>query len=97
MGEVTLPKLGRFEGTVLKYDKVKSFGFIKIHDKTITDDAFIYYKDIEPNKAGFKKLMQGDLVEFDVIRNNKGLVAKDLVILKLANNIDEVGDYNGNC
>ena len=86
---------GRFEGEVLKYDATRSFGFIKIKDKFIKGDAFIYYKDIEPEKDGFKKLQQGQVVEFDLIRNEKGLVAKNLKIVS-GGNYDEFGYINGN-
>lgn len=86
---------GRYEGEVLKYDATKSFGFIKINDKMLKGDAFIYFKDIEPEKDGFKKLQQGQFVEFSLIRNDKGLVAKNLSILS-GGNFDEEGFSNGN-
>jgi cold shock CspA family protein len=89
--------MGRFSGTVLQYDKIRSFGFIKVDDKLIKDDAFIYFKDIEPTKEGFKKLQQGQTVEFDLHRTDKGLVAKNLSILSTPSYpYDDEGENNGN-
>ena len=84
----------RIEGTVIEYFVEKSFGFIKAKDKSIKMDIFIYYKDIEPEKDGFKKLQVGQEVEFDLTRNHKGLVAKNLKITSEV--FDEYGDVNGN-
>jgi len=82
----------RVEGKVIKYDAQKSFGFIRIISqdyKLNNRDAFIYYKDIEPEKNSFKKLVEGQLVEFDLYKRDKGFVAKNLSIIEGQN-----GNFN---
>ena len=84
--------LGRFKGTVIEYRGSKAFGFIKItheiknENTTLVrqryDEVFVYHKDIIPPKGTtFQKLIQGQIVEFDAIRNDKGLKALNLSIV----------------
>ena len=75
----------RVEGKVIKYDALKSFGFIRIvsQDKNLNNrDAFVYYSDIEPEKDCFKKLIEGQLVEFDLFKRDRGFVAKNVTIVQ---------------
>lgn len=86
--------LGKFRGSVIKYDVERSFGFIKVEEEfddghflrdtkklqTLHGDAFVYFKDIEPESDGFKKLIQGQVVEFDLQKGDRGLVAKEVYI-----------------
>lgn len=95
-----LKYLGRFKGSVIKWDVEKSYGFIRITESvegvksTYKDDAFIYFRDVEPDKDGLKKLHQAQIVEFDLNRGPKGLVAKNLNIL--GDRYDDHGEINGN-
>lgn len=72
----------RIRGDVIKYFVEKGFGFIRVHDKTIQDDAFIHFSEIHKEIDGFKKLIPGDLVEFDLHRGHRTLVASNLKIIK---------------
>lgn len=67
-------------GRVLKYDKEKGFGFIKISDDQ-WNDAFVSHRDIQPEIQGIKKLDADQFVEFDLHKNNKGFVAKNVQLL----------------
>ena len=85
-------------GIVLEYSVKKCYGFIRLNDKSKTDDVFIHMSEIEPEKDNFKKLMQGEKVEFDLYRRNngnkRGLAAKNLQIIGDA--YDNDGEINGN-
>jgi cold shock CspA family protein len=101
-----MKELGTFKGEVIKYFVEKKFGFIKIKEylnntewtkvfpRVIGEDAFIHFSDIEPDKVSHKKLMSGQVVEFTVIRGQKGLTAKNLKIV--GSIFDKEGEANGN-
>jgi len=78
----------RVRGTVTAYNVTKSFGFIKISDEDFryrNKDAFIHFKDIQPNVSWqdqFKKLQEGQVVEFDLHKGVKGFKAKNLEIIQ---------------
>lgn len=85
----------RVEGKVISYDAVKKFGFIRIISQNFNynkKDAFVYWNDIEPEKDCFKKLLDGQFVEFDLFRRDRGFVAKNVKILPE----EATGDRNGN-
>ena len=99
--------LGRFAGTVIDYKVEKGFGFIRIEGELVRDgivecndyrdQAFIHYKDIEPeqsHKENFKKLYQGDQVQFDLHREGPKLKAKNLT--SNGAKYDNDGEINGN-
>jgi len=65
-------------GTVCKYNSNDGFGFIKISDDTSWKDAFVSHRDVEQVGVTTKKLEEGQLVEFDLHRNEKGFVAKNV-------------------
>ena len=74
----------KVEGKVIKYDALKSFGFIRIvsQDRNLNNkDVFVYYKDIQPQIDSFKKLQEGQMVEFELYKRDKGYVAKNLQIV----------------
>lgn len=71
---------GLYEGRVIKYDVERGFGFIRVVNSRINEDAFIHFKDIEPTQSGFKKLVPEDVVTFELHRGEKGLSAKNLVL-----------------
>ena len=60
-------------GTVKWFNEAKGFGFIAQSDG---DDVFVHYSAIEGD--GFKSLMDGDRVEFEVTNGPKGLSAKSV-------------------
>ena len=62
------------KGTVNWFNDSKGFGFITGEDGS---DFFVHYSSIQGN--GFKSLAEGDEVNFDVEKGQKGLKAIDVV------------------
>lgn len=87
--------IGTFRGEVDSYDVKKSWGHISPKEKkvdgyfsaedfikeNIKGDAFVYFTDIEPERDGFKKLIQGQVVEFEMYKGRRGLAAKNVKII----------------
>lgn len=44
------------------------------------DDIFVHYSSIR--SAGYKSLVEGQYVEFELVRTDKGLQAKNVVEMK---------------
>jgi CspA family cold shock protein len=65
----------RTTGTVKWFKDDKGFGFITREDGE--KDVFVHHSAIEGE--GFKTLMEGDRVEFDVVQGQKGPAAENLV------------------
>jgi CspA family cold shock protein len=62
------------KGTVKWFDVKKGFGFIQQEDGS---DVFVHYSNISGND--FKVLEDGESVEFEVIEDNKGLQAQNVM------------------
>jgi CspA family cold shock protein len=60
-------------GTVKWFNEEKGFGFISQEGG---EDVFVHFSAIQA--SGFKKLEEGDRVEFNVTRGPKGLQAADV-------------------
>jgi CspA family cold shock protein len=58
-------------GTVKWFDCKKGFGFIT--SEGMDGDIFVHYSSIEGE--GFRSLKDGDVVEFDLTKSEKGLQA----------------------
>ncbi len=65
-----------FEGTVKWFNKDKGYGFIARDDG---DDVFVHFSSIVG--GGFKTLVEGQKVTFDIIEEEKGTKADNVVIL----------------
>ena len=62
------------EGTVKWFDEKKGFGFIA--DKS-GPDVFVHFSQIEGN--GFRRLKEGDVVEYEVVQGEKGPKAAKVI------------------
>lgn len=68
--------MARLTGTVKWFSDAKGFGFIQREDG---GDLFVHHSAIEG--AGFRTLMEGEKVEFEVLDEPKGLKALKVVRL----------------
>ncbi|MCW8876250.1 MAG: cold-shock protein [Kangiellaceae bacterium] len=66
----------RTTGTVKWFNETKGFGFIEQQDGP---DVFAHYSSI--SGGGFKKLEEGQQVEFTVGKGQKGPQAEDIVVI----------------
>ena len=66
-------------GKVKWFNNDKGYGFI---DDKEGDDIFVHYSTILSD--GFKTLVEGQYVEFELVRTDKGLQAKNVVEIKTA-------------
>ena len=62
------------EGTVKWFNQRKGYGFISTTDG---NDIFVHYSNIAGE--GFKSLVEGDAVSFDVVDGEKGPRAENVV------------------
>ncbi len=63
-------------GTVKWFNSDKGWGYITGDDG---EDVFAHFSQIQ--KEGFKTLQEGQKVEFDVVKDEKGFHAENIVIL----------------
>ena len=68
----------RETGTVKWFNNSKGFGFIERNDG---DDVFVHYSSIR-DTGGFRTLTEGQRVEFEVTKGDKGLQANDVTELE---------------
>lgn len=55
------------------FNNEKGYGFIEQEEQ---EDIFIHYSNIE--KEGYKSLHEGQMVEFDLVKTDKGYQAKNI-------------------
>ena len=67
------------KGKVKWFNNEKGFGFIEYDDK---EDIFVHYSSILSD--GFKTLVEGQYVDFELVRTDKGLQAKNVIETKAA-------------
>jgi CspA family cold shock protein len=63
----------RETGTVKWFDNAKGYGFIQ---RPEGEDVFVHYRAIRGE--GFKTLQEGQAVNFNVVKGQKGLQADDV-------------------
>jgi len=66
----------RVKGTVKWFNAAKGYGFISRDDG---EDVFVHFSAIE--SEGYRKLNEGQLVEFTIEKGEKGLQAANVVPL----------------
>ena len=69
--------MSRTQGTVKWFAEEKGYGFIKRDDGP---DVFVHHTAIQG--SGFRKLEEGERVEFDVVEDQKGPKAENVVRLE---------------
>ena len=67
--------MAQYAGTVKWFNNVKGYGFLGREDGG--PDVFTHYTSIQ--KDGYKSLKEGDVVDFDIIKGDKGLQADHVV------------------
>lgn len=65
------------KGKVKWFNNEKGYGFIEYNDR---EDIFVHYSSIL--SSGYKTLVEGQYVEFELVRTDKGLQAKNVVEIK---------------
>ncbi len=63
----------REKGTVKWFNNAKGYGFIEREDG---QDVFVHYRAI--TGEGYRKLLDGQQVEYTVVESQKGLQAEDV-------------------
>jgi CspA family cold shock protein len=66
-------------GKVKWFNNEKGYGFIEYKDQ---EDIFVHYSSIL--SQGYKTLVEGQYVEFELVETDKGLQAKNVVEIKTA-------------
>ena len=61
-------------GKVKWFDRKKGYGFISAENAD--DDIFVHYTSISGD--GFKSLIEGDSVQFEVAQGPKGMLAQNV-------------------
>ncbi|MGZ3772975.1 MAG: cold-shock protein [Pseudobdellovibrionaceae bacterium] len=74
----------RHQGTVKWFSASKGYGFILPNDPSINNGAELFVHFYNLVMKGFKYLREGDVVEFSLGSNSKGLCAKEVKIIKIA-------------
>lgn len=63
----------RETGTVKWFDNAKGYGFIQ---RPQGEDVFVHYRAIRGD--GYRTLQEGQAVQFNVVKGQKGLQAEDV-------------------
>jgi CspA family cold shock protein len=64
------------QGTVKWFNGSKGYGFI---ERAEGDDVFVHYNAIVAD--GYRNLVEGQRVEFNVVQGQKGLQAENVVVI----------------
>ena len=67
------------KGIIKWFNNEKGYGFIEYNDH---EDIFVHYSAILTE--GYKTLVEGQYVDFELVRTDKGLQAKNVVEVKTA-------------
>lgn len=73
---ITRREMLSLRGKVKWFNNDKGYGFIEYDD---LEDIFVHYSTIR--STGYKTLVEGQYVYFDLVRTDKGLQAKNVIEL----------------
>ena len=79
VSDITRREILDMRGKVKWFNNTKGYGFI---DNPNGEDIFIHYSAIL--SEGYKTLVEGQFVEFELVQTAKGLQAKNVVEIKTA-------------
>ena len=65
-------------GTVVWFNNAKGFGFLNRNDGEA--DVFVHYSAIQAE--GYKSLKEGQKVEFEIVKGQKGPQAEDVRVIE---------------
>ncbi len=65
-------------GRVKWFNEAKGYGFITPEDEG-QQDCFVHYSAIQGD--GYRTLVEGERVQFDIVKGQKGLAAENVVRL----------------
>ena len=71
----------QYQGTVKWFNGQKGYGFI-VRDEKGTPDVFVHFSAIE--QSGYKTLNEGDRVQFEITKGQKGDQAANVQVLETA-------------
>ena len=77
------------QGTVKWFNDSKGYGFIETEDTDGGEDVFVHHSAIAGE--GYKTLNDGDKVEFDVERDEKGPRAANVQVIEASSATDSGG------
>lgn len=63
------------KGSVKWFSNIKGFGFIQCDEH---GDVFVHFSEIQID--GYKTLKEGQVVEYELASNEKGLMAKNVIV-----------------
>jgi len=69
--------MAKEKGRVKWFNDQKGFGFI---ERESGQDVFVHHKSI--NATGRRTLREGDRVEFNVVKGEKGFQAEDVTVIQ---------------
>ncbi|MGI6711427.1 MAG: cold-shock protein [Bacillota bacterium] len=64
------------QGTVKWFSDEKGYGFIESNEG---EDVFVHYSAIQG--GGFKKLEEGQIVQFEIVKGNRGQQAANVTVI----------------
>ena len=79
VSDFTRREIYDMKGKVKWFNNDKGFGFIEYKEG---EEIFVHYSSIL--SSGYKTLVEGQYVEFELVRTDKGLQAKNVVEIKTA-------------
>jgi cold shock CspA family protein len=65
--------VGAFTGRVKWFNKKSGYGFI-VDNTSDIDEVFVYYQNLELKEDGFRYLVEGEYVTFDLQKDESGKV-----------------------